>query len=429
VLIPVACLVAVALFFWTDEIFHLIAPQLPERTRDISVELTHILLPVIPCLALIAVLSSLAQARGHVVLVQSSTPLLNLGLVAGIVFLGAEMGIAGLALGLCIGCVLRAMVVSIYPFRERLKPKLSKEATVVMAGSVSILTMLLLVNYAGGILLNLSERYFSTGLPPGHLSCMGYAMRLGALPSEVLIGGLLVLLLPALSDRVTHGDSAEIERLTVRALRMLMLVQVPALAGIALFAGPIVEVVYQRGAFDSEAGRLTALLLVLYVPTLLTDIIRVVLATVFFAHARPKVPILYGCFRVFSLTVAWSLSWEAYGAVGMVVSMAIVDLVGAILFMELGRRLLSLDFTKLRGFSLRLGLATLVAVAAAWATYHGVELLIGRDQLPQQLALLAAAATSGGFVFWLVSRPIGLSETGEVLDLLARVVGKATGRS
>jgi putative peptidoglycan lipid II flippase len=423
-LVPVAAALAVALFFWTEELFYLIAPELPERTREISVQLAHALLPAIPCIALAAVVTSLAQARGHLVLVQSSMILLNLCGIIGLLALGPSMGIEGLALGLCVGCALQCLVVASYPVRERLRPRLSKEATAVMAGSFGILGGLLLVNYSGGMLLNVSERYFSTGLPAGHLSCMGYAQRLGSLPNQVLFGGLLVLLLPALSDRVTRGDSAEIERLTLRALRMLMLLQVPALAGIALFARPLVEVVYERGAFDSEAASLTALLLVLFVPTLLTEVIRLVLATLFFAYARPMVPIVYGCLRVLSLTVAWALSWEAYGAVGMVVSMAVVDLVGAILFMDQGRRRLGFDFSTLVPFVLRLGLATVAALVLGWSAFHGAELLVGSEGLPQQLALLGAAAAAGGLGFLLASKALGLSEAQELLALLARLAGK-----
>ena len=426
--LPLAILATVAIGLWTEPLISLAAPKLPASTHDLAVELVRLMLPVIPCITLIAVLSALAHARGHLLLVQLATPLLNIGGVAALLLLGKSSGIRSLTIGLTVGSVLQCLVVAFYVFRERIRPRLSKEAmTRVFQGS-GVLALLWLVRDSGGFLLIISERYFATGLPEGHLSCMGYALRLVSLPNQILFGGLLVALLPALSNRVVHQDSEETQRLTLRALRMLLLVAVPTLMGMALVATPLVQITYGRGAFDAAAASLTAMLVICYVPSLLTEVVRLVIVTLFFANARPGPAICYGLLRVICLTAAYALSWESYGAIGMVVSLSIVDLIGASFLMTMAHKMLDLRFASLSSFLVRLGLATGLALLFAWLGLSGAELILEpKDNLARSL-LLSGTALSGVLGFVAGARLLGLTEVDELFQIALRLLNKRLGR-
>lgn len=426
--LPLAMLVTLAIGLWTEPLIHLAAPKLPAPTHDLAVEIVRLMLPIIPCLTLIAVLSSLAHARGHLLLVQLATPLVNIGGVTGLLLLSESSGIKSLAIGLTAGSLLQCLVVAVYPFRERVRPRLSREAMSRVFQGSGVLVMLWLVNYSGGFLLIISERYFATGLPEGHLSCMGYALRLVSLPNHILFGGLLVILLPALSNRVVHKDSEETQRLTLRALRMLLLVAVPTLMGMALLSAPLVQITYGRGAFDTAAASLTAMLLICYVPSVLTEIIRLVLATLFFANARPGPAICYGVLRVTALTLAYALTWESYGAIGMVISLSVVDFIGAFVFVAMAHKMLHLRFSQLIPFLGRLVVAAGVALLFSWLSFSGGELLLEpKDNLA--LAVLLGGATVGGALgFFAGARLSGLNELDELFQIVAKTIRKRLGR-
>jgi putative peptidoglycan lipid II flippase len=432
IFLPLALLATVVLATWTDPLIRLAAPRLPTPAHDLAVELTLLMLPVIPCISLIAILSALAHARGHLLLVQFATPLINVGGVVGLLLLrdseGLGEGIRSLAIGLTAGSLVQCLIVCIYPFRERLRPHLSSEALRKVLQGSGILVLLWLVNYSGGFLLTVTERYFSTGLPEGHLSCMGYALRLASLPNQVLFGGLLIALLPALSNRVVHNDPEEMQRLTLRAIRMLLLLALPILAGMALLATPVVQLTFERGLFDSTSTSLTALLLICYVPSLLTEVLRLVIATLFFANARPGPPIVYGILRVTSLTIAYAFTWESYGAVGMVISLSVVDTLGALLFIAMAHKMLGLRFKTLLPFTLRLLAASAVAVGAAGMIYHLGDPLLGQAGNPGRFLLLSAAALGGAGGFLLSARPVGLSEVDELLKLVGGIIRRRLGR-
>ena len=62
--LPLALAAAGALFCWPDEFISLVAPRLPEATHKQSVELVRIMLPLAPCLALVAVVTSVEVMTG-----------------------------------------------------------------------------------------------------------------------------------------------------------------------------------------------------------------------------------------------------------------------------------------------------------------------------------------------------------------------------
>tara|TARA_Y100001968_G_scaffold302306_1_gene315530 strand:- start:3292 stop:4905 length:1614 start_codon:yes stop_codon:yes gene_type:complete len=416
--LPAALLLTIGFGLFTDPLISWVAPKLPTETHLLSVQLMHAMLPIIPCTAIIAVLSSLAHARGHLILVQIATPLLNIGGVIGLLLLGRSKGVESLALGLSVGSILQCLTVAIYPFRERLLPKLRPEAVETVLKGSGVLLLLWLLNYSGGFLMVLSERYFATGLPPGHLSCMGYAIRLASLPNQVLFGGLLVVLLPALSSKAVHQDREELERLTLRALKMLLLLVLPVLAGMALLANPLVQVTFGRGAFGSDAAQLTGLLLIAYVPSLITEVIRLVIATVFFANSRPGPAIAYGLIRVTTVNLAYALTWEEHGALGMAVCLSAIDMLGAGLFLTMAHQMLGLRFSSLLPFFTRLLPASLMALLGAQLGFSSAQwLLEGDSNLILSLQLLLATLSGGGAFYW-AARLSGLKELDELIETI-----------
>jgi len=419
-LVPLLLALAVVIWVWTEPIIRLTAPGFSGLALTESIALTHILAVLLPVAALTAVLSSLAQARGHLLLVQLATPLLNLGTIVGLLTLGNSLGIRAAAVGIVLGSLAQLLVVLLYPFLQRLKPTVSREALRPALKGVGVLVLLVVLNYTGGVLATVVERVFSSRLPEGHLSCMGYAIRLLALPNGVFLGGLLVALLPAISNRVVHQDPAEIHRITLRALRMLLLLQVPILCGMTLFAGPLVDLVYGRGAFSADDGALTASLFVCYLPSILTEVVCVVLVTLYFAYSLPTIPFLFGLFRVVLLGITFAVTWERFGAHGMALSQSAVDIVVTGTLLILARRRFGIPFANLLPFLIRLSILSTVALSISvglWKSLNGFA--APGDHLIQILLLLTAGA--GGIITYVLLAPkIGLHEVSELLGLLRK---------
>jgi putative peptidoglycan lipid II flippase len=144
---------------------------------------------------------------------------------------------------------------------------------------------------AGVLQLNiLVASWFATHLPAGTVAYLFYADRLVQLPLGVVGVALGTALLPAMSRAVREGGGYSHAVLN-RALELGLLLALPAAVGLALLAGPIVAVLFERGAFDGEAARATAQVLAALALGLPAQVLAKVLAPGFFAREDTATPV------------------------------------------------------------------------------------------------------------------------------------------
>lgn len=101
-------------------------------------------------------------------------------------------------------------------------------------------------------------------LPDGGTTHLYYAMRVMQFPLGLVTMALVTTVYPALARLVSREDHQGVAATASLALRTNLLIAVPAGAGLALLAGPIVTLLFEGGEFGAEATRPTALALTGY---------------------------------------------------------------------------------------------------------------------------------------------------------------------
>ena len=90
------------------------------------------------------------------------------------------------------------------------------------------------------------------------VSWLYYADRLFQLPLGVIGVAIAVVLLPTLSHKLRSGDHEAVLASENRALEFALLLTMPAAAALFLAAGPIIRVLFERGAFTAIDTNATA---------------------------------------------------------------------------------------------------------------------------------------------------------------------------
>ena len=93
---------------------------------------------------------------------------------------------------------------------------------------------------------------------PGGISAIYYAMRIEQLPMGVFGVALASAALPRLSKEALSDDKEKFKATLVFALKNIFFVMMPMTIMLALFAEPLVRVIFQRGAFDAYSTAVTA---------------------------------------------------------------------------------------------------------------------------------------------------------------------------
>ncbi|MEB3169650.1 MAG: murein biosynthesis integral membrane protein MurJ [Synechococcaceae cyanobacterium] len=273
------------------------------------------------------------------------------------------------------------------------------------------------------------DLFFASGIV-GAAAGLGYANLLVQTPLGLLSNALLVPLLPVYARLTAPQDRPELVGSIRQGLMLSCASMLPLGAVMIGLAVPIVELIYQRGAFNAEAARLVGGLLMAYGLGMPAYLARDVLVRVFYALGDAVTPfrwsmagiglnalfdwLLVGC------PTPWGLQLPAlnFGAPGLVLATVTVNVITCLaLLLALQGRLQALP---LRRWGQDLGLLLLAALLAgltAWSLQAWVAWPPGLLGLLLENGIAAAMALA---VYGLIGSLAGVPEVRQVLALARR---------
>lgn len=101
-------------------------------------------------------------------------------------------------------------------------------------------------------------------LPVGSISYLYYADRLVQFPLGVFGIAVSTAALPSLAKLAAKGEMEEYDSALMAALGLTLFIALPAAAGLVSLASPVISILFERGAFSSEAVTATAQALIAY---------------------------------------------------------------------------------------------------------------------------------------------------------------------
>ncbi|MBC3993662.1 hypothetical protein H8N00_33290, partial [Streptomyces sp. AC563] len=227
----------------------------------------------------------------------------------------------------------------------------------------------------------LVERFVASSLPPGAISHLNYAQKIAQVPM-VLSLMICTVTFPLVARAMADGERERARRRVERDLYLAGLVVLVGAAYVVGYAPTLVELLFQRGAFDADDTSVTASVMRVYAIGLLGHSLTGALVRPFFSVARPTwypaLAMLGGLLLTTAVGVATARHWGVYGialanALGITTS-------AALLLRGLSRRMIPLDVRRMGA-----GLGRLVAAAA-------VASAVGAVAAHLATASLAAAA-------------------------------------
>jgi putative peptidoglycan lipid II flippase len=101
-------------------------------------------------------------------------------------------------------------------------------------------------------------------LPDGSVAYLNYAMRLTQFPLGIFGVAVATAILPTLASQASLGQQEPFRQTTAFGLRLVFFITLPSMVGLILLREPIIQVLFQHGAFDTRATAGTASALIAY---------------------------------------------------------------------------------------------------------------------------------------------------------------------
>lgn len=180
----------------------------------------------------------------------------------------------------------------------------------------------------------LFDTLIASFLATGSISWLYYSDRLMEFPLGVFGIALATVILPKLSRQHASESPAEFSATVDWAVRLVVLIALPAAAGLALLAGPILTTIFAHGAFGSADVRMATLSLLAYALGLPGFILVKVLAPGYFSRQDTRTPVRIGVIALVAnmgLNVAIVVPWVQLGWPGPHAGLALATALSAYL--------------------------------------------------------------------------------------------------
>ena len=229
--------------------------------------------------------------------VPAFTPvLLNLSLIGCAIWLAPllETPVKALAWGVFIAGV--AQLLLQLPFLLKLgllpRPGLKRDR----AGVKRIMKLMLPILFAVSIVqINLLiDTLIASFLATGSISWLYFSDRLIEFPLGVFGIALATVILPHLSEQHAQGRARRFSEMLDWALHWVFLIALPAAAGLALLARPLLTTLFQYDAFTPHDVEMASRSLIAYAAGLPAFVLIKVLAAGFFSRQDTKTPVRIG---------------------------------------------------------------------------------------------------------------------------------------
>ena len=419
----VAIIAAPALVQVTNFGFH----QVPGKF-ELAVQLTRLLFPFILFVSLAAAVMGLLNARFVFGVPASASTVFNIvSIVSGVALafafdpqLKSERALYGVSIGVLLGGLAQLLMQlpSLYRlgfrFRWQLKltdPRLAQLWALMWPSLVA----------AAAVQVNVMVNGMFASEINGGRSWLYVAFRLMQFPLGVFGVSLATATLPAVTRAFARGDLAAFGATARDSLRLAWFLALPAAAGLAALAHPLIGIIYQHGRFSAHDTDQTALALQAYAVGLAAYAAIKILTPCFFALGQPKTP-MYVSYIGIALNLALNLintKVLGLGHAGLALTTSCVALINFTqLMVYLSRRVDLGGVGQWARFLARCLIAAALCGAVAWGLNAGVEHLTPDRWL--RAGSLAGVIPASVGIYFAAAWSLRLSEGDQAWQMIRR---------
>jgi putative peptidoglycan lipid II flippase len=405
-----------------------IAPEFAEipGKLELTTELTRIMLPFLTTIAVSVAMMGMLNSLRRFFIPALSPAMFNvatIGCAFGLVPFMKDVGlppIAGIAIGTVVGglgqIVLQWPLLKREGFRYRAvldfnDPDLREVLRLIGPGTLGL----------AAVQINVVVNTYLASSEPGAVSWLSYAFRLMYLPIGLFGVSIATAALPEIARHASATDLPSIRRTVSGALRMMLMLNVPATLGLMVLAHPIVALLLEHGRFTPSDTDATAVALMFYAPGLLGYSAVKIAAPTFYSLRDSRTPVVVSVLSVLANLGINLALFRLMGFRGLALGTALAAMFNAVaLLWLLRRRLDGLEGRRIATSLVKILIASFVMGLAAWYTSAWLTRAIPDDALVWKAVRVAAAIAAGVVALVASARLLRIAEFEEALKHVLR---------
>ncbi|MFJ5113848.1 murein biosynthesis integral membrane protein MurJ [Streptomyces sp. NPDC088551] len=397
-----------------------LAPGLPEP--GLAVDCTRLTATCAFTFGMAGYCSAALRAHGSFTAPAMIYVAYNAGIITTMLMVSDRWGVRAAAAGVAIGGVLMVLV-QLPVLWRRLRARRPVDVTVTVtergpedAGGGPTVALALLAPVIVFALSRQSqvliERFLAAPLPAGAISHLNYAQKVAQIPMTLSMM-LCTVTFPVVARAMAAGDTERARRRVERDLALAGIIVLVGAATVVACAPQIIEVLFQRGAFDPADTAATADVMRVYALGLLGHTLVGALVRCYFSAARPLWFPAFAMLTGLALTTGTgTLLVQVWGVLGIAAANALgITVTAALMLHGVGRHSVPVSLRFMTGGLVKLSAAAAAATGSGW--------LCGA-LIPSPVLGAMAACVVVSAVFLVIARALRAPETDTILRFLSR---------
>ncbi|RYJ31059.1 peptidoglycan lipid II flippase MurJ [Streptomyces sp. L-9-10] len=395
-----------------------LAPGLPEP--GLAVDCTRLTATCAFTFGMAGYCSAALRAHGSFTAPAMIYVAYNAGIITTMLLVSDRWGVRAAAAGVAIGGVLMVLV-QLPVLWRRLRARRPVDVTVTERGpkdagggpTVALALLAPVIVFAlsrqSQVLI---ERFLAAPLPAGAISHLNYAQKVAQIPMTLSMM-LCTVTFPVVARAMAAGDTERARRRVERDLALAGIIVLVGAATVVACAPQIIEVLFQRGAFEPADTAATADVMRVYALGLLGHTLVGALVRCYFSAARPLWFPAFAMLTGLALTTGTgTLLVQVWGVLGIAAANALgITVTAALMLHGVGRHSVPVSLRFMTGGLVKLSAAAAAATGSGW--------LCGA-LIPSPVLGAMAACVVVSAVFLVIARALRAPETDTILRFLSR---------
>lgn len=272
----------------------LLAPGFTGETYELTVSLTRIIFPSIIFMGAGMLITGVLNASSKFAIAAFAPAFANVIVILSVLLFAGEYRIHGLAAGTLVAFIgfLLIQLPSLKKLGYKWEWKWDRTHPAVKKAGATIVPITLAIAINQFYLA--VNRIFASGLEPGSITALDFGYRLMVLPLGIFIAAIVTAIFPAFSRYAAQDDKEGLAKSLVSGMALVSLVAIPSAVGLMVIREPLIQIVFQRGAFDAYATQRTAVALWYFSMGLWAIGANAVVTRAYYAMNLVKIPLLLG---------------------------------------------------------------------------------------------------------------------------------------
>jgi len=257
-----------------------------------------------------------------------------------------------------------------------------------------------IIGSMAGQIKAVTDKIFASTLAEGSISYLNYSSRLVGLPQGLMVTAIITVVYPSLVDYINNREYAKFRDTFTKAINSMQFMLMPMVVGFVVLALPIIQLVYQRGNFDSVAAMQTAIPLQFYSLGLIGIMLNSFSIKALYAMGDAKTPLLVTLITITANVVLNFIFIGSLGHGGLALATSLAHWLGGILLVWLlARKIGGIDLRPMLADAGKSLIASVIMGIVIYCTYTILVSLAPPGRLWAILILAAVIGLGAGVYF------------------------------